>query len=69
MDELKKLKGRHIEQLQFEEANTTAKERKILEKQHSIDKTFDEFEKWIKDTMTLDNNPYIQVISVLVGVE
>lgn len=69
LDELKQLKGRHIEQLQFEEVNTTAKERKILEKQHSIDKTFNDFEKWIKDTMTLDNNPYIQVISVLVEVE
>ena len=69
LKELQKLKYKHIEQLTFEEKNNITKGRKIIEKQNSIDKTFNNFEKWIKDTMILENNPYIQVISVLVGVE
>lgn len=69
LKELQKLKDKHIEQLTFEEKNNITKGRKIIEKQNSIDKTFNNFEKWIKDTMILENNPYIQVISVLVGVE
>ena len=48
---------------------TTASERRKEEKQRKIDQIFDEFKVWIKDTMTLENNPYIQVISVLTEVK
>lgn len=72
LKELEKLKGRHYEQLtMFEkgEKATSASERKKEEKQRKIDQIFDEFKIWIKDTMTLENNPYIQVISVLTEVK
>lgn len=72
LKELEKLKGRHYEQLTMfekEEKITTASERRKEEKQRKIDQIFDEFKVWIKDTMTLENNPYIQVISVLTEVK
>lgn len=72
LKELEKLKGRHYEQLTMltkDEKATTASERKKEEKQRKIDQIFDEFKVWINDTMTLDNNPYIQVISVLTEVK
>ena len=71
LKELEKLKGRHYEQLTMftkDEKITTASERRKEEKQRKIDQIFDEFRVWIKDTMTLENNPYIQVISVLTEV-
>lgn len=72
LKELEKLKGRHYEQLTMFTKNekiTSASERKKEEKQRKIDQIFDEFKIWIKDTMTLENNPYIQVISVLTEVK
>ena len=72
LKELEKLRGRHHEQLTMftqDEKITTASERKKEEKQRKIDQIFDEFKVWIKDTMTLENNPYIQVISVLTEVK
>jgi len=33
-----------------------------------IDKTFDEFIEWVEDTMTTEDNPFIQVVAVLRGV-
>ncbi len=72
LKELEKLKGRHYEQLSMltkDEKVTLASERKKEKKQRKIDQIFDDFKKWIKDTMTLENNPYIQVISVLTEVK
>ena len=72
LKELEKLKGRHYEQLSMltkDEKVTLSSERKKEEKQRKIDQIFDDFKKWIKDTMTLENNPYIQVISVLTEVK
>ena len=72
LKELEKLKGKHYEQLTMftiDEKATSAAERKKEEKQRKIDQIFDEFKVWINDTMTLDDNPYIQVISVLTEVK
>ena len=72
LKELEKLKGRHYEQLSMitkDEKITSASERRKEEKQRKIDQIFDEFKVWIKDTMTLEDNPYIQVISVLCEVK
>lgn len=72
MNELKKLRGRHYEQLSLfdnEVHNTNLLQRKKEEKQRNIDKIFDEFQKWIEDTMTLAKTPYLQVIAVLTEVK
>ena len=33
----------------------------------AIDKKFDEFIDWVEDTMTTEDNPFIQVVAVLKG--
>ena len=43
--------------------------RKKEEKARGIDKKFDEFMKWVEDTMTLDKNPYIQLVAVMTEVK
>jgi len=44
----------------------TAEERKAAERRR-IDHTFDEFMTWVEDTMTTEDNPFIQVVAVLRG--
>jgi hypothetical protein len=48
-------------------AAATAEERQAVELRR-IDKVFEEFMTWVEDTMTTEDNPYIQVIAVLGGV-
>ena len=43
-----------------------AEEHKAAERRR-IDKVFDEFMTWVEDTMTTEDNPYIQVVAVLGG--
>jgi superfamily II DNA/RNA helicase len=42
--------------------------RKLDEKERSVDALFDTFTDWVKDTLTIQNNPYIRVVAVLMGV-
>ena len=37
------------------------------EERREIDRKFDEFIHWVEDTMTTEDNPFIQVIAVLQG--
>jgi len=34
-----------------------------------IDRIFDEYFNWIEETMTTEDNPYIQVVAVLKGAD
>ena len=40
-----------------------------LEKQREIDKIFKDYHQWIKNSMEIENEPFIQVIAVLKGSE
>lgn len=65
---LERLKGKQYEQLELfymEKKQLTKKEQDKRE----IDRKFDEFIEWVEDTMTTEDNPFIQVIAVLKGVE
>jgi superfamily II DNA or RNA helicase len=64
---LERLKGRHHEQLELFYMGKKQLARKDQEKRE-IDRKFDEFIKWVEDTMTTEDNPFIQVIAVLRGV-
>ena len=44
-------------------------ERKLEEKNRSVDELFDEFTDWVTETLTIQDNPYIRVISVFTGAE
>ena len=65
LEELDKLKQRHLGQLEID----FNQESKKLEKQREIDKIFKDYHNWIKDSMEIENEPFIQVIAVLKGSE
>ena len=39
------------------------------QRQREIDQIFNEYLHWIEETMTTEDNPYIQVVAVLQGFE
>lgn len=43
-------------------------ERKLEEKNRSVDELFEEFITWVTETLTIQDNPYIRIIAVLTGV-
>jgi hypothetical protein len=63
LEELDKLKARHIGQLELD----LGQESKRLEKQHEIEKIFADYHNWIKDTMEIESEPFIQIIATLRG--
>lgn len=64
-EELNKLKERHLGQLEMD----FNQESKKLEKQREVEKIFKDYHQWIKDSMEIENEPFIQVIAVLKGSE
>ena len=64
---LERLKRRHHEQLELFYVDKKQLSRKEQEKRE-IDKIFNEFWTWVEETMTTEDNPFIQVIAVLKGV-
>ena len=63
LEELDKLKERHLGQLELD----INQESKRLEKQKDINIIFKDYHKWIKDSMEIESTPFIQVIAVLKG--
>ena len=43
-------------------------QRKLEEKERSVDELFERFTSWVTETLTIQNNPYIRVVTVLMGV-
>ena len=43
-------------------------ERKRSEAERKVDDLFDRFVNWVNDTLTIQDNPYIRIISVVMGV-
>lgn len=68
LERLRKKQHYQLE-LQFEDSKQHEKIlRSRKEQKHGhIDKIFDAYLDWIEETMTTENNPYIQIISVLKG--
>lgn len=65
VDKLIELQGRHH---QYYQLTLFEQERKLKEQERRVDELFDQFVNWAKETLTIQNNPYIRVISVLMGV-
>ena len=68
---LDKLKAKHIQQLEidFEDVSITRIANKKESEQERVTKLFDNYINWIKDTMTTEKQPYIQVVSVFTGAQ
>lgn len=64
--DLERLKAKHHEQLDLFYMGKKQVSRRDQEKRE-IDRKFDEFMTWVEETMTTEDNPFIQVIAVLRG--
>lgn len=67
LEALERLKGRHHEQLDLFYMGKKQLSKKEQEKRE-VNKKFDEFITWVEETMTTEDNPFIQLIAVLKGV-
>jgi superfamily II DNA or RNA helicase len=65
VDKLIELQNKHHEYYQM---TLFEQKRKLEEKERSVDELFDRFTNWVTDTLTIQNNPYIRVVTVLMGV-
>ncbi len=65
VDKLIELQEKHKEYYQL---TLFEHERKLQEQERRVDELFDQFTKWVKETLTIQNNPYIRIVSVLMGV-
>ena len=68
LDNLERLKGKQIHQLELFYMEKRQLSKKDQERRE-IDRIFKEFWTWVEDTMSTEDNPYIQVIAVMKGVE
>ena len=68
LNALDRLKTKQYEQLELFYMDKRQVSKKEQDKRE-IDRKFDEFWTWVEDTMTTDDNPFIQVIAVLKGAE
>ncbi len=68
LDKLEHLKGKQYKQLELDYKEKKQLSKKEQEKRE-IERKFDEFIDWVENTMTTENNPFIQVIAVLKGAE
>jgi len=66
LDRLKKLQDRQYSQLEIFREKGLPKER-ISSRKREIDRIFDEYQAWIKETMTAEDRPYMQAIAVFSG--
>ncbi len=69
MERLEQLKARHKEaQLSLSDLGVKGLDRKRSEKEREIDSIFENFMDWEKDTLEIEENPYIRIIAVVTGV-
>ena len=70
MEKLDNLKVRHMHHVweKYEQLSMFGKERKRDQEVRHIDELFDEFFTWVKESMEIQDNPYIRVIAVFTGV-
>lgn len=69
LDELERLKGKQITQLELElgrpKQDQTIKDSKRHKNLTKIDDTFNAYQSWVEDTMRTEPVPYIQIIAVI----
>ena len=65
VDKLIELQNKHKE---YYQRTLFEHRRKLEEKERSVDELFDRFTNWVTETLTIQNNPYIRVVTVLMGV-
>ncbi len=67
-DEIDKLADLHQRHKQYYQLSFFENERRLSEEERRVDKIFTDFVEWVKDTLEIENNPYIRIAAVLMGV-
>ena len=69
--ELERLKGRQFEQLELalaqSEQTQVLKDHRRVERRQEIDRIFNDYERWIENTLTTEREPYLRVIAAITG--
>ena len=65
LDKLAELQGKHKEY----QLSILDNERRKEAKEREVERVFGKFVDWVKDTLEIENNPYIRVIGVIMGVD
>lgn len=69
MERLEELESRHKDaQLSIYDLGIAGMERKKSEKEREIEKIFNDFMEWERDTLEIEENPYVRIIAVTTGV-
>jgi uncharacterized protein YnzC (UPF0291/DUF896 family) len=63
LDKLNELYEKH----KFYQLSLFDDERRKTERERWVDKTFDNFVSWVKDTLEIENNPYIRIVASMMG--
>lgn len=71
LQKLEDLKDRHMHHVweKYEQLSMFGKERKRDQEVRHIDELFAEFFTWVKESMEIQDNPYIRVVAVFTGVK
>lgn len=64
LDKLAELEGKHKEY----QVSLFESERKKGEQERKVEEIFSKFADWVKDTLEIENNPYLRIVAVLKGV-
>jgi hypothetical protein len=64
LDKLESLHGRQTEFVQL-----TFLDRRKEEKLRGVDRTFEQYQAWIRDTMTTQDEPYLRIVAVFTGAD
>ena len=71
LQHLDELREKHLKQLELEfESNQQAeniKNRRKKDKQNQIERHFQDYQSWISDAATTEDEPYIQIVAVITG--
>ena len=69
---LNELRERHVSYVRQQslpgmEEHASAAQRRVEEKVRKIERTFEDYETWVTDTLRIQNNPNIKILAVVMG--
>lgn len=67
-EEVDKLIGLQEKHKEYYQMTLFEHERKLKEQERKVDELFEQFTSWVKETLTIQKNPYIRIVSVFIGV-
>ena len=67
-EEVDKLIGLQEKHKEYYQHTLFEQERRLKEQERRVEELFDQFMKWVTETLTIQNNPYIRIVAVLMGV-